>query len=116
MGRLGPGAVKFAWHRWDCGNLSSFLLRSKLREGQNGVNAMIQIQLQPEIEAQLAAEAQARGVALDRYIEKIVSARSVEPLRHRTVGEAIDAIRELRKGNNLNGLAIDDLIHQGHKY
>jgi hypothetical protein len=77
---------------------------------------MIQIQLQPEIEAQLAAEAKARGEALDRYIEKIVSERSLAPLRKRTIGEAIDAIRELRKGNNLNGLEIDDLIHEGHKY
>ena len=77
---------------------------------------MIQIQLQPEIEAQLAAEARARGVALDRYIEKIVSARPVEPLRQRTIAEAIDAIRELRKGNSLNGLEIEDLIHEGHKY
>ena len=29
---------------------------------------MIQIQLQPEVEARYAAEAQARGLALDRYI------------------------------------------------
>ena len=77
---------------------------------------MIQIQLQPEIEAQLAAEAQARGVALDQYIEKIVRARSVEQVRQRTVGEAIDRIRELRKGNTLGGLKIKDLIHEGHKY
>jgi hypothetical protein len=77
---------------------------------------MIQIQLQPEIEAQLAAEAQARGVALDHYIEKIVSARPVERIRQRTVAEAIDSIRELRKGNTLGGLKIKDLIHEGHKY
>lgn len=32
---------------------------------------MIQIRLRPEIEAQLAAEAQDHGLALDRYIEKI---------------------------------------------
>jgi hypothetical protein len=29
---------------------------------------MIQLQLQPEYEAQLAAEAQARGMALERYV------------------------------------------------
>lgn len=29
---------------------------------------MIQIQLEPEIEAQLAAEAQARGMALEHYM------------------------------------------------
>lgn len=43
---------------------------------------MIQIQLQPEIEARLAAEAQARGMALDRYIaQKLTEAasESLEP-------------------------------------
>jgi hypothetical protein len=77
---------------------------------------MIQIQLQPEIEAQLAAEAQDRGMALDRYIEKIVKGRSIEQVRRRSVAEAIASIRELRKGNNLGGLKIVDLIHEGRKY
>ncbi len=40
---------------------------------------MIQIQLEPEIEAQLTAEAQARGLSLDRYIvEKLVATRTIE--------------------------------------
>ena len=39
---------------------------------------MIHLELQPEIEARLAAEAQARGLALDRYIEKIVESRPAE--------------------------------------
>ena len=77
---------------------------------------MIQIQLQPEIEAQLAAEAQARGLALDHYIEMIVRARTVEQVRQWSVAEAIDRIRELRKGNKLRGLKIKDLIHEDHKY
>ncbi len=81
-----------------------------------GVKAVIQIQLQSEIEAQLAVEAQARGIALAQYVEKIVIARPVEPIRQRTVAEAIDSIRELRKGNALGGLKIKDLIHEGHKY
>lgn len=76
---------------------------------------MIQIELQPEIEAQLAAEARARGVALDQYIEKIVVSRPVKVFGQNAVAEAIDAIRELRKGNNLNGLKIKDLVHEGHK-
>jgi hypothetical protein len=79
-------------------------------------SGMIQIQFNAEIEAQLAAEAQARGVALEHYIEKIVSARPVEQFRQRTVAEAIDSIRELRKGNTLGDLRIKDLIHEGHKY
>jgi hypothetical protein len=77
---------------------------------------MIQIQFQPEVEAQLAAEAQARGLALDHYIEMIVKARSLEQVRQRSVDEAIDRIRVLRKGNKLSGLKIEDLIHEGHKY
>jgi hypothetical protein len=75
---------------------------------------MIQLQLQPEIEAQLAAEAQARGVALEQYIEKIVIARPVEQIMRRDISDAIDAIRELRKGSSLSGLEIKDLIHEGH--
>ena len=77
---------------------------------------MIQIQLQPEIESQLDAEAQARGLALDHYREMIVRARSVEQVRQRSVAEVIDRIRELRKGNKLSGIKIKDLIHDGHKY
>jgi hypothetical protein len=78
---------------------------------------VIQIQLQPEVEAQLAAEAQARGMALEQYIiEKLVGSRPVVCARQRSVGQAIDSIRELRKGNNLGGLRIKDLIHEGHKY
>jgi hypothetical protein len=78
---------------------------------------MIQIQLEPEIEAQLTAEAQARGLSLDRYIvEKLVGTRTVKPFRRRSVGDAIDTIRELRKESKLDDLQIKDLIHEGHKY
>jgi hypothetical protein len=78
---------------------------------------MIQIQLEPEIEAQLAAEAQARGLSLDRYIvEKLIGARAIEPSRQRSVGDAINTIRELRRESKLGDLQIKDLIHEGHKY
>ena len=77
---------------------------------------MIQIQLQPEIEAQLAAEAKDRGMALDRYIETIVEGRPTGQIRRRSVDEAIDRIKALRIGNKLGGLNIKDLIHQGHQY
>jgi HicB family len=78
---------------------------------------MIQIRLEPEIEARLSAEAQARGLSLDRYIiEKLVEARPVEPSRQRSVSDAIDTIRELRRESKLGELQIKDLIHEGHKY
>ena len=48
---------------------------------------MIHIQLEPEIEAQLTAEARARGLSLDRYIvEKLVGAHTIELSRQRSVG------------------------------
>lgn len=77
---------------------------------------MIRIQLQPDVEAQLAAEAKGRGLELDRYIEKIVEGRPVERTTRRSVNEAINRIRELRVGNTLGGLRIKDLIHEGQKY
>jgi len=77
---------------------------------------MIQLHLRPEIEAQLTAEAQDHGLTLDRYIENIVSVRSVAKIKRHSVGQAIDRIRELRKGNALGGLKIKNLIHEGHRY
>jgi len=81
---------------------------------------MIRLELQPETEAQLAAEARARGLALDRYIEKIVESRPVErtvdQLKAHSVSEAIDRILELREGTSLGGLSIRELINEGRKY
>jgi hypothetical protein len=74
---------------------------------------MIQIQLRPEVEAQLAAEAQARGMALEHYIAEKLS--GVQPADQRTVAAAIESIRRLRRGNTLGGLSISDLIHEGHR-
>jgi hypothetical protein len=72
------------------------------------------------VEAHLSAEAKARGVALDRYLlQKLVGLQPVESAGlagRRSIGEAIDAIRELRKGNNLNGLRVKDLIDEGRKF
>jgi hypothetical protein len=79
---------------------------------------MIQIQLRPEIESQLATEAQARGVALDRYIEEIVEARSAATVdadedQRRAVEEML-AFRHEYKAT-LGGLKLTDLIHEGHR-
>ncbi len=78
---------------------------------------MIVIQLEPEVEARLVAEAQARGLALDRYIvEKLSESQPVGEARQQSIVDAIDGIRELRKGNRLNGLTVRDLIEEGRKY
>jgi hypothetical protein len=74
---------------------------------------MIQIHLKPEIEAQLAVEAQARGMALEHYIaEKLAGSK---PANQQAVAAAIDGIRRLRRGNTLGGLNITDLIHEGRR-
>ncbi len=80
---------------------------------------MIQIELQPEIESQLAAQAEACGVAFPEYLRDLLvkqAKRPAERANGRSVAEAIENIRELRKGNKLGGLKIKDLIHEGHKY
>jgi hypothetical protein len=81
---------------------------------------MIHLELQPETEAQLAAEARARGLALDRYIEKIVESRPAEqPVSQQkthSISDAIDRILELREGTDLGGLSIKDLINEGRKH
>jgi hypothetical protein len=80
---------------------------------------MIQIQLQPEIEGQLAAQAEACGVTFSDYLKDILvkqAERPAEGVRQRSVAEAIDSIRKLRRGNLLGGLRIKDLIHEGHRY
>jgi hypothetical protein len=67
----------------------------------------------------LAAEAQARGVSLQMYVEEVLAQQVIVPeweaLRN-PVSKAIDRIRELRKQNTLGGLKTRDLIHEGHKY
>ncbi len=77
---------------------------------------MIQLELEPALEAKLAAEAEAKGLRLDRYIETIVVTRPVDRLPKHEVSQAIDRIFELRKGNKLGGLSIKELIHDGHRY
>lgn len=67
----------------------------------------------------LAAEARARGVSVEVYVEEILARQAIEATgegRLQSVHAAIDRILELRKGNKLAGLRTKDLIHEGHKY
>lgn len=82
---------------------------------------MIEIQ-QPELEA-LIHERMMSGAF--RSVEEVLiqalkssTARApiAAPVAPRTVQDAIESIRKLRKGNSLAGLNLKDLIHEGHKY
>ncbi len=78
--------------------------------------AMIHLHLQPEFEAQLAAEAGARGLELDRYIEQIIEARPVERHKTESPAETAAAIRKLRNGIRLQDLALASLVREGRRY
>jgi len=71
-----------------------------------------------KIPDKLAAEARARGVSVEVYVQEILARQALDAggERLQSVGAAIDRIIELRKGNRLEGLRIKDLIHEGHKY
>ena len=77
----------------------------------------ITVELAPELQARLAAEAQARGVALESYIAvKLGAPEPRTPARQQAIEQAIDDIRTLRKGNSLGGISIKELIDEGRKY
>ena len=76
---------------------------------------MIQINLQPDVEARLSAEAAAHGVDLEHYIVERLSSTSAgdKPPLTKSLAEAIAEIKVLRKKSHLRGLGIKELIHEG---
>jgi beta-lactamase class A len=80
---------------------------------------MIQLRLQPDMEAQLAEEARERGLPLDLYIEKIVEARAfVRQAREAELREAVQKMMDFaeKNGATLGGLSLKEMMHEGHKY
>lgn len=71
-----------------------------------------------KIPDQLAADARARGVPIEQYVQEILAREAVEAaeIRIESVRSAIDRILVLRKGNKLEGLQTKNLAHEGHKY
>lgn len=71
-----------------------------------------------KVSDKLAAEARARGVSVEVYVQEILARQTMGtgegPLP--SVRSAIDRVLELRKGNKLAGLRTKDLIHEGHKF
>ena len=81
------------------------------------------MQVTVNIPDEFAALVQARGLALEAYVESLVASQaSVARQRLVRLGpgpyspeEAGRQIRELRKGNSLDGLKIRDLIEEGRR-
>jgi hypothetical protein len=77
------------------------------------------MQVKVNVPDRFAAEAQARGVSLEMYVEEMLPQQEFateQETPQGLVSEAIDRIRELRKQNMLGGLKAKDLIHEGHRY
>jgi hypothetical protein len=81
------------------------------------------MQVTVNISDTLAAQIQASGLALETYVQGLVASDAAVP-KHRLVrlgpgpyspAEAGRRIRELRKDNCLDGLAIKDLIEEGRR-
>ena len=77
----------------------------------------VTVQPAPELQAQLAAEAQARGLALESYIvEKLEETRPTLAVKNHAVTLAIGKMRVLREGAMPVNYPIKDLIYEEHKY
>ncbi len=77
----------------------------------------MQLEIQPDVEAQLTAEAEAHGLALDLYVvRKLTEPRFTGNSGQHSVSQAVDTIRALRKGNLLGGVKVKDLVEDGRKY
>ena len=80
------------------------------------------MQVTVNIPDEFAAQAREKGLSVEVYVEQVLAkqcnghtsgARSEE---RSTIAEAIDQIRNIGKGNKLDGENIKDWIHEGHKY
>jgi hypothetical protein len=80
----------------------------------------VKLELTPDVQAGLQAEAQASGLSLEAYAERVLRERSrkVSPpptpelTRSQIAGQRI---RELRKGVTLGGIPIKELIEEGRE-
>jgi len=68
---------------------------------------------------QVAAEARARGLSTEVYVEELITSRTnanSDLDQRKAVEAAVDRILERRERHKLNGLKIKDLINEGRKY
>lgn len=77
----------------------------------------VKVELPPDVQAGLLAQAQEGGLSLEAYVEQVLRERSCEatnpPLtRSQIAGRRIHA---LRKGVTLGGVPIKDLIEEGRE-
>lgn len=77
----------------------------------------VRLDLPPEVQAGLLAQAQESGLSLEAYAMQVLRERSREPSRPALIRSQIagQRIRELRKGVTLGDIPIKELIEEGRE-
>jgi hypothetical protein len=77
----------------------------------------VKVELTPDVQAGLLAQAQDSGLSLEAYVERLLRERSASTSRPELTRSQIAGrrIRELRKGVRLGGISIKDLIEEGRE-
>lgn len=77
----------------------------------------VKLELPPEVQAGLLAQAQDSGLSLEAYAEQVLREKSLAASRPTLTRSQIagQRIRELRKGVTLGGISIKELIEEGRE-
>jgi hypothetical protein len=77
----------------------------------------VKLELAPDVQAGLLAQAQESGLSLEAYVELVLRERSGAATRPPLTRSQIagQRIRELRKGLTLGGISIKELIEEGRE-
>jgi hypothetical protein len=77
----------------------------------------VKIELTPDVQAGLLAQAENSGLSLEAYVEHVLRERSRAVSRPPLTRSQIagQRIRELRKGVTLGGISIEELIEEGRE-
>ncbi len=66
------------------------------------VGMTVRLELKPDVEANLAAQARARGVALDAYLQRVIEdlagTEVAHPAKLQEIEAALDALAEMGRG------------------
>lgn len=77
----------------------------------------MKVELTPDVQAGLLAQAQNSGLSLEAYVERVLRERSGAVSRPPLTRSQIagQRIRELRKGVTLGGIPVKELIEEGRE-
>lgn len=83
----------------------------------NGGAMTMHLDLTPEMQAGLLAQAQESGLSIEAYVEQVLRERVRELDRPALTRSQIagERIRELRKGVTLGGISVKELIEEGRE-